>query len=55
MVEVINLTGATAKTFNLGEITPNEKRILNVSDLTSGMYLLRVKGKDYEIVNKIMR
>ena len=54
-VEVINLTGATALRFPLGEITSNENRVLNVSDLPSGVYLLKVSGKDYEIVNKIMR
>mgnify|MGYP006123614539 CR=1 FL=1 len=54
-VEVINLTGATALRFPLGEITSNENRVLNVSDLPSGLYLLKVSGKDYEIVNKIMR
>ena len=54
-VEVINLTGTKVLRFPLGEITSNENRVLNVSDLPSGVYLLKVSGKDYEIVNKIMR
>ena len=53
-VDLINMTGAVAKSFNLGEIISNNEKILNVSDLPRGIYLLRVKSEKYEIVNKIM-
>jgi hypothetical protein len=53
-IELINMTGAIAKSFNLGEIVSENERILNVSELPKGIYLLRVRSDKYEIVNKVM-
>ncbi|MBD78829.1 MAG: hypothetical protein CL840_07905 [Crocinitomicaceae bacterium] len=54
-VELIGMTGATIKRFDLQEVLSNDKRVLDMPEISRGLFLLKISGEEYEIVNKIMR
>ena len=54
-LELIDLTGAAVLRQNLGVVTSNEDHIIELYDVKSGIYLLRLISEDYEVVNKLLK
>lgn len=54
-VDVMNITGAIVKSEDLGVIESNENRLIQLESLSRGLYILRVRGENFEVVNKIYK
>lgn len=54
-VQLINLTGQVSKSENLGQVEIKDEKEIDISELNSGIYLVRVIGSDYEVVQKFLK